>query len=435
MFGTLPRRARKRGQPGELICLLKIRQMASHQREHFIPIRRADLLQRLATLVEPEHREAILSLGQILSATFHHQFHQRMESLKQDYVSLDPDRDTQLVEADHHSDTSNSDPATSFFDATIDLLERANFRRLSQDDIEAAMQGSSDWGVNLQVDFDLFDRLELYARGDVVQTRTRRRLRNRYREEQIELPVYQRLVLAFKLKPGNTVQQDSNPDQIYLKLFKDIPQIDLEMLLPGTRVRISKVDKGKILLPTMSGITLALIKIIKGVALLATATLTGLLSFLGILGGTVGYGVKSFLGYLRTKDKYHLNLTRSLYFQNLDNNAGVLHRLLDEAEEQETREALLGWFLLWQQAPEIGWTDEQLDDCAERFLSNQFDVDVDFEVEDALQKLDFLGLSRRDSEGRWTATPLAESLRRLDHAWDNLFQWNNDDFTDVQRVA
>ena len=30
------------------------------------------------------------------------------------------------------------------------------------------------------------------------------------------------------------------------------------------------------------------------------------------LAGTLGYGVKSFFGYLRTQQKYQLNLTRSL---------------------------------------------------------------------------------------------------------------------------
>ncbi len=62
-----------------------------------------------------------------------------------------------------------------------------------------------------------------------------------------------------------------------------------------------------------------------------------------MLGVTCGYGVRSFYGYLQTKQKYQLNLTESLYYQNLDNNAGVISRLLDEAEEQENREAVLAY--------------------------------------------------------------------------------------------
>ena len=41
---------------------------------------------------------------------------------------------------------------------------------------------------------------------------------------------------------------------------------------------------------------------------------------------------------LRGCRQYQLNLTQSLYYQNIDNNAGALFRLLNEAEEQEFRE-------------------------------------------------------------------------------------------------
>ena len=60
--------------------------------------------------------------------------------------------------------------------------------------------------------------------------------------------------------------------------------------------------------------------------------------------------------YQSTRQAYHLMLTQSLYYQNLDNNAGVLTRLLDEAEEQECREVLLGYYCLWKYGPEQGWT-------------------------------------------------------------------------------
>jgi len=52
-----------------------------------------------------------------------------------------------------------------------------------------------------------------------------------------------------------------------------------------------------------------------------------------------GYGYKSYHSHTVKKTRYSLQLTKSLYFQTLDSNAGVLFRLLDEAEEQECREA------------------------------------------------------------------------------------------------
>jgi hypothetical protein len=417
----------------DIVCLPPIED--GKTREHFIPVRQADLVENLVNSLSENQRQRFIDLSQLLAATFHYEFHRRMEKMKDAYALLDPDRDTRVVaengsltpEKSSSQKTSSNQAAARFFADTIELLERANFFRLDRAHIEEAIEAASDWGVNLEVDFNLFERLEVFSRGDVLATRTRRRLRNFRRAEQVEVPVYQRLVVVFQLRADHKLTGCADPNRVYLKLFKNIPKMDLDMLLPGTRVKMTRFDQGKIILPTLSGIALALVKIIKGVALLATATASGMLSFLGILGGTIGYGVKSFLGYLRTKDKYQLNLTRSLYFQNLDNNAGVLFRLLDEAEEQEVREALLAWYLLWQQAPSEGWTEAELDRAAEVYLEQQFAVQVDFEIDDALAKLQRLGLSRCDSQGRLTAIGLAEALVVLDRAWDNLFQYHDEE--------
>ena len=68
----------------------------------------------------------------------------------------------------------------------------------------------------------------------------------------------------------------------------------------------------------------------------------------GNYNGLGGYGYKQYAGYQITKQTYSKMLTESLYYQNLDNNAGVFHRLLDAAEEQECREAVLAYFFLWR---------------------------------------------------------------------------------------
>jgi hypothetical protein len=141
------------------------------------------------------------------------------------------------------------------------------------------------------------------------------------------------------------------------------------------------------------------------------------------VGGTIGYGMRSFYGYLQTKQKYQLSLTQSLYYQNLDNNSGVLCRLLDEAEEQECREAMLAYFFLWRQAGEAGWTRGQLDDAIELFLRNSSRVQVDFEVSDALDKLKRLRLIECMPDGRMRAVPIDVALRALDRAWDGFFPY------------
>ena len=209
-----------------------------------------------------------------------------------------------------------------------------------------------------------------------------------------------------------------------LKIFKNIPQLDLEMLLPGTRIKMTLLDRGRIVLPTLSGLAITIYKILTGAVALAFAGLYGILAFLGLVGGTLGYGFKSFLGYLRAKDKYQLHLTRSLYYQNLDNNAGVLFRLLDEVEEQEFREAALAYFLLWRHAGTSGWSQQSLDHHAEVFLRQTLDAEIDFEVDDALGKLRRFGLVETLPSGNVRAVSIRGALGRLDQAWDNFFQYD-----------
>ena len=189
------------------------------------------------------------------------------------------------------------------------------------------------------------------------------------------------------------------------------------MLLPGASFQMSIFDHGKVMLPTMSGFILAVVKGTKLAVISLFSGFWGFLMFLGFVGGTAGHGVKSFLGYLRTKDKYRLNLTRNLYYQNLDNNAGVLFRLLDEAEEQELREAILAYALLRRRSGDEGWTAQQLDRAAEDYLRGVLGVDVDFEIHDAIDKLERLGCISQVDDGRWTAVSLDKAIASVRERW------------------
>ncbi len=124
-----------------------------------------------------------------------------------------------------------------------------------------------------------------------------------------------------------------------------------------------------------------------------------------------GWGYKSWISYSNRKTQYSLKLTQSLYFQNIDNNAGVFFRLLDEAEEQEIREALLAYYHLWKN-PLVGLDAEALDDLIEKDLENRLGIKVDFEIHDALEKLVRLNLVRQEN-GRLYAIPLSEAVDRL----------------------
>jgi hypothetical protein len=395
----------------------------SSGREHFIPLRPADLAQRLAdepavTIFDREHFRQFCRLAE---ATIHHEYHSRLVELKNSYAPFDPDNDA-APGPDLTTGERNA-RCRRLFDRFDALLTRANYRRLSRHDLELALRTPTGDGLSLHLDLAIFERLEIYTRGDCLLPRVGRSWRSLWRGEQLLVPTYRRLAVIFRLKQQTPHTDPLDTRAVVLKLFKNIPQQDVETLLPGANIRIGWLEQAKIVLPTLSGVGLTIFKLLKGAAAVAFASLYGLLAFLALVSGVVGYGLRSFYGYLRTREKYQLSLTRSLYFQNLDNNAGVLYHLVNEAEEQEFRELVLAWWLLWRGGLQ-GSKAADLDAAAEKWLRERCGLTVDFEVSDALSKLERLGLAAKSPTGRWRCISIEAALATLDRAWDEQFAFH-----------
>jgi hypothetical protein len=210
------------------------------------------------------------------------------------------------------------------------------------------------------------------------------------------------------------------------------------MLLPTARVRLTYTDRGKIGLPLLTGLGMATWKLIAALGWALMTLLDDFTALLGFVGnpiaafwavatGAVGYGTKSYFAYQGTRQRYNLTLTESLYFGTLDSNAGVLFRLLDEAEEQECREAILAYFFLWRYAGDRGWTAADLDDYIELHLERYAKLKVDFEIGDAMEKLEKARLVEKRGD-RYVAIPITKGLEVLDWAWDNYFKYNNPEY-------
>jgi hypothetical protein len=398
--------------------------------EHFIPLRRSDLVDLLCTQpdLSTDDVNQFRRFCRLLTATYHLEYNQRLEELKTDYAPFDPDSDTRALA--HLSSDECQRRLNELFSDFAWLLERANFTHLSRDDIEPSLLGRGQLGIHLDVDFSVFERIAMFGRGEARMKRTIRRLRHRWKPEEIEVPIYRRLVLILKMRPHRRLGKAADTRSVYLKIFKEIPKLDIKMLLPGARVRFSYLDRGKIGLPFLSGILMALGRIASEVFEFVRTLFVSsdaLFSFLGSPGvfwglaaGTIGYGTRSYFSYQGTKHRHNLTLTQSLYYQNLDSNAGVLFRLLDEAEEQECREALLAYFFLWRQAGAAGWTSEELDHAIEQYLERTANVKIDFEIADALAKLEKHLIIEKCGE-RFRARPMAQALNSLGGTWDRYF--------------
>ncbi len=404
-------------------------------REHYIPLRKADLFQLLRQdkQLAPEEREPLSRLCKQVSAIYHLEYLARLEELKDAYAPFDPDSETRPLH--QPSATERQKNIDTLFEKFIALMERGNFRQLKWVDVQAAMEGgSTDWGINMDVDSAVFERLEIFSRGDSVSTRTRRSWKKLWRKEEIKVPSYQRLVFIVKLRPHKRLSKIADTRHVFLKIFKDIPKLDMEMLLPGAKVQWPKAkwytfwglltaNMGWLLFKLSTQLAATILVLVASLWALkedfdkAWAALTSaLVVALGPVAILGGFTYRQYASYQTTKQNYNLMLTESLYYQNLDNNVGVLTRLMDEAEEQECREVLLGYYCLWKYGPAQGWTSAQLDDYVEMFLEGTVNLKVDFEIGDALDKLEKLRLVEKNGE-HYRAVPLAQALQALERHW------------------
>ncbi len=221
-----------------------------------------------------------------------------------------------------------------------------------------------------------------------------------------------------------------------IKLFQDVPRADLEMLFPNARVRMRTIDKLLIGVPAVvSGIIMVVTKLVAALlpVLLLLAFWFGLrrepvelsqgqLVTLGAgLAALGGFLVRQFGKFKNRKIQFMKSLSDNLYFRNLDNDAGVFNHLLDAAEEEEVKEAVLAYHFL--RTAEGALTADELDRRIEDWFSRRWEAEFDFEVADGVRKLRRLRLID-DTEGGLSAVALEEAARRLDETWDDLFVYN-----------
>ena len=74
--------------------------------------------------------------------------------------------------------------------------------------------------------------------------------------------VYKRLVIILKMRPNNRLPHSVDTRSVYLKVFKDIPKQDVNMLLPGAACRLTKVDRGRIGVPLVTGLFMMFFRLI-----------------------------------------------------------------------------------------------------------------------------------------------------------------------------
>ncbi len=389
-------------------------------REKALPIRPGDLTRLLVAQpgLPDAERKLLARFGPRLGAHFHQEFYRRLRALKETYAPLDPDSD--YVQIAGHSRKQTDTLDEEFLDLLDKTLEGANYRALRTEIIREAVSAPNELGLSYVPDFSQFEHLRVYARGFTEIHRISRSARTRFRKRTIILDAYQRMVVVLKFKEGLAKKLGPyvRTDKLYLRMFKDVPHVDMEMHLPeqGTKVKMRWLDKAQIASPLLIGLPTAAARI------LLAAVISPLLLGTAIV-APLSAGVNSFFGFHRAKQKHLSHMIRSLYYLTLANNSSVLNRLIDSAEEEEYKETLLSYFFLWRNNDRAqGIRVDALDATIEAFLKDLTGAEINFEISDALNKLYRLGLARLDGDGRLVATPLDEALGHLERLWDQSFR-------------
>ena len=100
----------------------------------------------------------------------------------------------------------------------------------------------------------------------------------------------------------------------------------------------------------------------------------------------------------------------------------VFSQHVDAAEEEEFMEAVLAYFfLLTENRP---MQKAELDGLIEKWLETGWHCKINFEIEDAVNKLERLELVTREGD-MVQCLQLAEAKGRLDHIWDNYFTFSS----------
>ena len=407
----------------------------------FIAVRQSSLLDRLAADAADKgvgDDEAFRRFARVLGLLFRVEGRELLIGLRDDYHSFNPDLPAGAEEA--------RDPGA--YDRLARRLEKvlaqANFARITGDELANARVEAAEVDVQIVLPQDTYADVRFYARGQRNDTATKKmffglikRVRPAIRLRHViamirfadKLPERQRFFLfgrgrrSTQILPGKTV----------IKLFTDVAKADLDMLYPGARASMRIRDRLMLGVPAIAGGVPVLLNILPALSVLVivAAAYLGLqattdvnddqlaqaLAAMSALAGLVGFCMRQWVKFERQALKYQMALSDNLYFRNVCNNAAVFDYLLGTAEDQEAKETLLAYALLAADGPA---DRETLKARVEAWLESRCGATVDFDIDDAIAKLDRLELLNRTVNGELSVPPLDDALDRLSSRWDQV---------------
>jgi hypothetical protein len=236
----------------------------------------------------------------------------------------------------------------------------------------------------------------------------------------IQEPTFKEVVALFRY---SETAEKSDPTRdsatLHIKTFRDIPLGDLDIIFPAQKVLFKTVDFFRLAITGVLGLYFAIDQIGdvfrgEGVDVTAMTAAVGFLMF----------ALNTYWNVQWAVDVYKTILSETLYNRSSDSHRGVILYLTEALETQEFKEALIAYAIALQAAAPI--TEKELDQRCEAFIRAELDAvppppgtvrartpSVDFEVDDATDKIIRFGLARATGERDAriiTALPVNEAL-------------------------
>ena len=437
-------------------------------REAFIPYRRSDIIELCLQdgQLSSVDAEKFKDFCQILAAYYHFRFHHTLEIIKDNYVPFNPNTDIQPLippNIDQYNDME-----LKVVDAFNYVLERANFTPLSEATVQRSLKHKSLIDLQTKVDFDEFDRFICYYQGNTHKTIYVKKFV--FWKEEKTVNIFERIVLLIKFKEAAYFRAKKtkinelkfSPGKMYVYFYKDVPQLDIDLLFPNVTTHMTLKDRLLFGIPAIGAAIPLMLKALPNLLIIIAAILfifnatsllewlhmeqTNIQNIMPILVATLslaitlgGFAFKQYTTYKNKKIKFQKDVTDTLFFKNLANNDSAFGRLLDIAEEEECKEIILVYYhLLTSQEP---LNAEQLDSYIESWMEKKLGTTINFDINGPLNNLkDIRGkaaenaeptdsgtefsLLTYDRQGFCQVLPLEDAMAVLDRVWDDAFRYN-----------
>jgi hypothetical protein len=409
----------------------------------FIPVSQQELLEGLLASrhqsLAKGDKTNFQQFAELLQALYHSRYFEQYEVLKKYYQPFNPDQDVTSIA--YLTDAAKADYQKKLFEQIKILLQQANYDELNEDLINEALSNEVSKNLSIDVEMEDFEQVLVFVRGHSVQETQKRHWRNLFLAKvPHRVSIYRRLCVVFRFRTedalrrglkengmgrfaiwrhmlhyNKVVESEDAQHYVFMRLFRDVPRSDLQMLFPNSKLHFTLFDTLKLSVAggagALGGLWTMLAKL--AIAVKPLAILIALAGFIGVISRNVG-------NVLNHRTNYKMVLSRSLYTHSLDINIGVMSALVDQAKDEDVKEALLAYYFLVR-AGENGMTLAALDQMIERHLMMRYGVFIDFEIDDAVLKLQQDGLVNADKNGVFIAIPMQQACGSLIYKGNALF--------------